>query len=356
MSDRNPLRVGVIAPPWLPVPPTGYGGTEAVIDALCRGLAGHGHDVILVAPGDSTCPVTVISTSDHAPGIDAGGSAVELDHVVGAYDALAGFGGIDIIHDHTVFGPLYGPSATTVPIVTTNHNRFVRPWGTGFRALGSSVPTIAISRHHAASASGVDIGAIIHHGVDPLDFPFGDGSGGFALFLGRMVPAKGAHRAIRAARDAGWDLVLAGKAQLPEEIAYVEEEVLPHVGATVRYLGETDRATKVELLASAGCLLNPIAWDEPFGMVMIEALACGTPVVTLDAGAAPEIVVDGVTGFVAHDEAGLVAALGSVRSLDRKACRAAVEGHFSVDRMVAEHVAFYDAVIAAHPARSGREG
>jgi glycosyltransferase involved in cell wall biosynthesis len=333
----------MIAPPWLPVPPSGYGGTEAVIDTLCRGLQRFGHEVHLVASGDSTCPVTLDATSERAPGIDVGGSAVELDHVIAGYEWL---GEMDIIHDHTTVGPIYGRSVAKVPIVTTNHNSFARPFGTGFAAVAADVPVIAISHHHAASAVGVEVRAVIHHGVDPLEFPVGSGSGGYALFLGRMTADKGAHRAIHAALAAGERIYVAGKARAADELAYVEEEIRPLLGSSVQYLGELDRVAKLELLAGAFCLINPIAWDEPFGMVMIEALACGTPVVALRFGAAPEIVEDGRTGLLVDTEADLVGALERVRSIDRATCRASVEGHFSSTRMVEEHLALYEQVIA----------
>jgi glycosyltransferase involved in cell wall biosynthesis len=341
----RPLRIGMIAPAWLAVPPTGYGGTEALIDALCRGLSTAGHDVHLFASGDSTCPVTLHSVSERALGVDVGGVAVEIDHVVAAYREFDRF---DIIHDHTTAGPFVGRSMTATPIVTTNHNRFARPFSTGFAEIASDVPVVAISHHHAATAGDIPLGAVILHGINPADFPVGSGSGGYALFLGRMIEAKGAHRAIHAAVAAGISIFIAGKAVAPDEIAYVEEQIRPFLGSSVHYLGEIETAAKLELLAGASCLLNPIAWDEPFGMVMIEALACGTPVIALRSGAAPEIVEDGVTGLLVDHEAELVAALEAVSTIDRSACRAAVEGYFSVDRMVAEHVAFYTEVIAAH--------
>lgn len=348
--QSSPLRIGVIAPPWLTVPPDGYGGTEVLIDSLCRGLRAGGHDVHLFASGDSTCPVSLHFANDRAPGIDIGGSAVEIDHVIAAYREFDGF---DIIHDHTTAGPFVGRAMTSTPIVTTNHNRFVRPFVTGFAALAPEIPTIAISHHHASTAGSVPVGAVIHHGIDPADYPVGTGSGGYALFLGRMTETKGALRAIHAAVAAGTMIYLAGKARAPEEISYLEEHIRPFLGSSVHYLGEIDSAGKLELLSGAACLINPIAWDEPFGMVMIEALACGTPVVALRYGAAPEIVEDGVTGLLVGTEAELVPALHAVATLDRRACRAAVEGHFSVGRMVAEHIEFYRRVIACRQRDGG---
>ena len=344
VADGPPLRVGVIAPPWLAVPPAGYGGTEVVIDMLCRGLALAGHEVVLFTTGDSSCPVERRFVLAEAPGVDVGGSAVELQHVVHAYQALDD---VDIIHDHTTVGPIYALSRAEVPVVTTNHNSFAEPFSTMFRVAASSTAVIAVSAHHAATAGDIPLAAVIHHGVDPDAFSIGSGTGRYALFLGRMTPEKGAHRAIVAATAAGMRLVLAGTARSAAERQYLEEQVMPLLSDRGQYVGEIDQSSKVELLGGAACLLNPIAWHEPFGMVMIEAFACGTPVVTLRSGAAPEIVEHGVTGLICDDERELPAALGQVASLDRDACRQAVEGHFSAARMVADHVALYRQLIAA---------
>jgi glycosyltransferase involved in cell wall biosynthesis len=344
----GPLRIGVIAPPWLAVPPSGYGGTEAAIDTLCRGLQAAGHEVHLFTVGESTCPVMRHSVREQAPGIDVGGAPVELDHVIAAYRAFAD---LDVIHDHTTIGPFVGRLLTVVPIVTTNHNRFTWPFLSGFAELARDVAVIAISHHHASTAGALPIAAVIHHGVNPADFPIGSGSGGYALFLGRMIEAKGAHRAIHAAVAAGLELYIAGKAHTADEIAYVEEEIRPFLGPSVHYLGEITSDAKIELLAGASCLLNPIAWDEPFGMVMIEALACGTPVIALRYGSAPEIVDDGVTGFLVDTQSDLIPALGAVGSLDRLACRAAAEGRFSASRMVEEHIALYERVVGRRTTR-----
>jgi len=343
------LRIGMLAPPWLPVPPIGYGGTETVIDSLARGLNAAGHHVVLYTTGDSTCTVERRFAFAASPGIDVGGSAVELHHVIRAYDELTD---VDVIHDHTAVGPLYSVGRAAVPVVTTNHNPFADPFGTAFRALRGAVPVIAISAHHANSAVGIRVAAVIHHGVDPAEFPVGAGSGGYALFLGRMSPDKGAHRAVVAAKAAGVRLLLAGRLRTESELRYFDEEVRPFLDDEASFLGEIDQETKLELLGGAVCLLNPIAWDEPFGMVMIEAFACGTPVVALRAGSSPEIVEDGVTGLLCDEPAGLVAALGEAGALDRAACRRAAEGRFSASRMVADHVALYESLVADHRAAS----
>jgi glycosyltransferase involved in cell wall biosynthesis len=192
------------------------------------------------------------------------------------------------------------------------------------------------------------VAAVIHHGVDVERFPVGDGSGGYALFLGRMSPDKAAHVAARVAREAGMPLRIAAKMREPAERAYFDAEVAPLLGGDVEYVGEVGGREKLELLADAACLLNPVAWPEPFGMVMIEALACGTPVVATPCGSVPEIVCDGITGFVRSSEAELIEALGQVGELDRAWCRRDAEARFSTQRMVADHVALYRQAVATH--------
>jgi glycosyltransferase involved in cell wall biosynthesis len=227
-------------------------------------------------------------------------------------------------------------------VVTTNHGPFNAELIDHYRVLAERISVIAISHHQASTATDVPVAAVIHHGVGLDDFPVGPGGGGYALFLGRMHPGKAPHVAARIAREAGFPLRIAAKMSEPAERAYFESMVRPLLGEDVTFIGEVDRQAKLELLAGADCLLNPIAWPEPFGMVMIEALACGTPVITTPFGAAPEIVEDGVVGYVRADEAGLVSAITRVHEIDRGACRRIVEERFSVEVMVAKHVAVYE--------------
>jgi len=340
-----PRRVALVAPPWLPVPPPAYGGTEAVLDGLARALAATGTEVLLVTTGDSTCPVRRSWILERAPGVGAGGTVTELRHVAHAYRAAADFGA-EIVHDHTLVGPLVGATESPVPVVTTNHGPFAGELRDCYRLLGRRVPIVAISRHQAATAGEIPVAGVIHHGVDLEAYPPGDGTGGYALFLGRMNPDKGVHRAIMIAREAGVPLLIAAKMHEPAEKEYFEQAVRPLLGSGAEYIGEVGGREKVELLQNAVCLLNPIDWPEPFGMVMIEALATGTPVVATPRGAAPEIVDHGKTGFLVADDRGLAAALSAVADLDRPACRRAAEERFSLERMAADHLALYARVLA----------
>jgi glycosyltransferase involved in cell wall biosynthesis len=193
----------------------------------------------------------------------------------------------------------------------------------------------------------VHIEATIHHGVEASRFPVGDGKGDHLLFLGRLAPEKGAHRALEVANRAGMTLKLAGKMHSPEEHRYFEECVRPYLGRRADYLGEVDHDEKLRLLGDATALLNPIRWREPFGLVMIEALACGTPVLAFCEGAAVEIVRPAHTGFLCTDEHDMASAVTRVGQLDRRECRAAVTGYFSAERMVREHVTLFDHIVGS---------
>jgi glycosyltransferase involved in cell wall biosynthesis len=322
----------------VPVPPRAYGGTEAVLDTLARGLRTAGHDVVLYATGDSRCPVETAWTYEHALGVGVGGVPAELRQVIDAYDAL---GDADIVHDHTLVGPVYAERFLELPVVTTNHGPFDGDLAALYRVVALRLPVIAISHHQASTAGAVPIAGVIHHGVDLDRFPFGDGKGGYALFLGRMTPEKGVHTAAQVARAAGIPLRIAAKMREDHERAYFAAQVEPLLGGDVEYVGEVGNDAKLGLLAGARCLLNPIAWPEPFGMVIIEALACGTPVIATPRGAAPEIVDEGVTGFLARDVDGLTAAMARAGEIDRHACRRAVKERFSMARLAQDHLELY---------------
>lgn len=349
------MRIGLVAPVSCAVPPVGYGGTEQVVDALARGLVGLGHEVLLAATGDSTCPVptrSLLATpvfDDHR---------AELRHVLFAHDQLAG---CDVVHDHTLLGPLLGVGRTHgPPVVTTCHGVLAGELAAWYRQLSVHVPVVAISRSQAAGAPGL-ARAVVHHGVVPQDYPFGLGDGGHLLFLGRMSPDKGAHRAIAVARATGLPLLVAGRLREPQELDYFERHVRPQLGDGVDWVGEVAGDEKLALLAGARALLMPIRWPEPFGMVMVEAQACGTPVLAFREGAAPEVVEDGVTGWLCRDEDDMAGAALRVGELSRQACRSAVEQRFSAREMARRHVEVYRSLLdpgrpQQHPRRQAGHG
>lgn len=340
----NEMKVGLLAPPWAPVPPPSYGGTEAVVDRLARGLVAAGHEVLLFAPGDSTCPVTTVPHTLPARPEQIGITTVELAYVIRGHDCLSA---CDLVHDHTLAGPAIGRRRNAPAMVTTSHGPFTPEVSDVYRSFARRVPIIAISHAQAVEASmqGIHVGRVIHHGLDPEEVTVGAGAGGYLLFLGRMHPDKGVDVAARVARAAGMPLRIAAKMREPAERAWFEAAVKPLLGEDVTYVGEADRAEALALLQGAAALLNPIQWCEPFGLVMVEALAAGTPVLAFPNGAAPEIIEDGVTGYLCSDEQAMVARVPDALALDRAACRDAVLSRFSTARVVQDHVAMYELAI-----------
>ena len=337
------MRIGLIAPPWVPVPPPAYGGTELVIDNLARGLKELGHDVRLFTVGESTCPVPTeyLYREPRAP---IGISIVESAHVVAAYEALAD---VDLIHDHTLLGPLVAGTAGVrrPPVVTTNHGPFTDETRPIWSAITQHASLICISHSQARASGNVPVSAVIHHGIDLDVHQPGPGGGDYLMFIGRMSADKGVHHAVRIAREAGLPLVMATKMREAAEIDYFNAEVRPLLTSEDQMPTEMPLRRRLSLLRGATALLNPITWREPFGLVMAEALASATPVLAFPNGAAPEIVDPGRTGFLCRDEAEMVQALGQVSQIDRDECRSAAERRFSLQRMARDHERFYRRVL-----------
>jgi len=332
------MRIAVIAPPWLPVPPPGYGGTEVVLDGLARGLVDLGHEVLLIGHPDSSCPVkraSVVPASEARP---MGRAVAELEHAIGAYELAAEY---DVISDHTTAGPLVALTNPSPPVIATNHNPFGRGRQAIYRKAIDRIALVAISQSHAASTD-LPVAAVIHHGIEAATFPEGDGKGGYLATLTRMSPDKGVHRAAHLARTAGMPLRIAAKVRTDHEQQYFDDMVHPLLGDGVEFVGEVDGDGKRDLLTGAVALLNPTEWAEPFGMTMLEAFACGTRVVGTPRGAAPEIVEHGVTGFLADSDEELVDAIRRVGELDRHACRHEVEERFSIRNMCMGYVRAYE--------------
>lgn len=327
------MRIGLIGEPWIPVPPPAYGGTERVVDSLARGFAAAGHEVVLAVPSDSECPLPRVPGMRSSEPAELGWALSELSHVIRAYQGL---GDVDLIHDHTVSGPLY-MHRPSIPVVTTMHGPLTPSAVDVYRAIGRNASIIGISHDQVRHAPDVPIARIIHHGLDLSAVPQGSGQGGYACFVGRMSPDKGVMEAITIARRAGIPLRIAAKMRELDEVRYYREVVAPELVSNEEFMGEIGDAEKYQLMGEAAVFLNPIQWAEPFGLVMIEALATGTPVVGTPVGSAPEIVEQGITGFLGP-LAELPALLPQAAALSRPACRASVEKRFSADRMVADHL------------------
>lgn len=335
------MRIGLIGSPWIPVPPKTYGGIERVVDHLARGFSAAGHEVLLAVPSDSECPVPLARGMIPSEPKEMGFTLSEMSHVVRAYDAMAG---MDIIHDHTVGGPLYLRRPRRVPIVTTIHGPLNANALDVYRAMGQNTSIIAISQDQCSQARGVRVSRVIHHGLDLSTVPVGRGDGGYVCFVGRVCPDKGVLEAITIAREAGIPLRIAAKMREPDELRYFHEVVEPILGSNEEFIGEIGDREKYELMGNAIAFLNPIQWHEPFGLVMIEALATGTPVVGTPIGSTPEIVDNGATGYLAPTDQ-LAALLPQAAGLDRAACRAVVEERFSAERMVADHLDLFAQIL-----------
>jgi glycosyltransferase involved in cell wall biosynthesis len=322
-----------------------------VLHGLIKGLVDGGHDVAFGGHPDSDLPVTMLESADPKQFGPMGDTPTELAHVMLTVEAATAWRP-EVLHVHTPIAPLL--RRNDVPTVITNHGPFDGMTTPIFERLARTCSVVAISGSHAASAPSVPVAAVVHHGLDVNEWPVGDGRGGYLLFLGRMHPDKGPHRAIAMAREAGIPIVLAAKAREQLELDFFEQHVRPMLHDDAHFVGEADADTKRRLLAGARALLNPISWPEPFGMVMVEALACGTPVITSPIGAAPEIVEDGVTGFLCSTPRATGTAIESVDRLDRAQCRESVVRRFSVERMVNGYLDAYRAAVAHGRGRPSR--
>lgn len=336
------MKIGLVAPPWVPVPPRGYGGTESVVDTLARGLQDAGHEVMLFTTGDATCPVPRRSVFG-VPPEPMGSANFELRQVQAAYEEFAG---VDVLHDHTVVGPVWAAAnRVRTPVVVTVHNAFTPTNRALYDSLARWASVNCISHDQRASAPEIPVAAVIHHGLDLGHYAEGRGSGGYALALGRLAPEKGIREAIEIARRAGLPLRIAAKMRESGELRYFRECVEPLLGPDIVFLGEIGPEERNRELAGAVALINPIRWREPFGLAMIESMACGTPVIAFPHGAAPEIVRHGVTGFLCADVSEAAEALRGISTLDRSGCRAHVEERFSGSRMVADYLELYRQVL-----------
>lgn len=340
------MKIAVLAPPWLPVPPTGYGGIESVVSVLCESLVRRGHDVTLLAAPGSRSSATVREILETGHPDEIGRALYEADHVARAFrivdDARSRHGGFDVVHDHSGFIALAMADRIGTPLVHTLHGPFEPATSRFYGQHAGKAHVVAISRAQRATApAGLPIADVIPNPIDAAGWPYQPDKQNYLLWLGRMHETKGPHRAIAAAREAGVPLVLAGPVQPGQEV-FFQEEVAKHVdGDRVRYVGEVGGIKKADLIARARALLMPITWNEPFGMVMVEALACGTPVISFAEGAATEIVRHGVTGFLVADEPAMAAAVAQLPELDPKDCRADVVRRFNVDRVTAAYEVAY---------------
>src|SRR5829696_4057529 len=332
------MRIVLVAPPWFPVPPPAYGGIELVVAVVAEEFERCGHHVTVVATGDSQPRGTLRAALDSAPANGAIGNAfVEARHALAAYGDM---GDADIVHDHSgALGlALASRDASLPPVVHTLHG----PWTPEARAfyplVHDRISLVAISAAQRDDNPDVRYGATIHNGIDIDAYPMNDRPRRDDLvYIGRANHGKNPDGAIRIARASGRPLNLVIKCHEPDEHDYWDHAVAPLLGSDIQVFEDVDHRTKVELLANAYAMVFPIQWPEPFGLVMVEAMACGTPVVARPIGAATELIEHRHCGFLCDSEAAMVESINHVTDLDRNACRQQAIARFSSGRMAADY-------------------
>lgn len=355
----------MVAPPWLPLPPTGYGGIELVASDLTEGLVANGHEVLLFAPGDSVTRAELRPLVDRHVGLDWPAEIkFPFFNLCGRYAyARAVAEGVDLIHDHTIHltdlpipavhtlhGPAEPPGAVPGALTAANVARWMSAAGPNH--------FVAISdRQRQLYGAGIRFAGTVHNGINVEAAPYSARKSDYLLFLGRANWEKGPDLAARVAARAGQRLIMSIKASEATEREFYRREIEPLVAQShIEVRGEISPEEKYALLRDAAGTLFTSQWDEPFGLVMVESMACGTPALALRRGAAPEVIRSGVTGFLADDEDGLVEAVGQLAQIDPAACRAHVAEHFSIAAMVAGYERVYRDVLAAAPRRPEQGG
>ena len=345
------MRIAQVAPLYEAVPPLLYGGTERVVAHLADGLVGRGHQVTLFASGESVTTARLEPMRRHALRLDPGLQSATAAHLAMLHEVRRRADEFDIIHvhlSHFIHFPVLADVAART--VTTPHGRLDYADLPRAYACWPYFPMISISMRQRQPLPEARWVGNVHHGL-PLElyprrsYEGGDGGGGYLAFLGRMSRAKRPDRAIEIARRAGMRLKIAAKIE-GDDNAYFQETIEPLLGDDVEFIGEVDEAGKAEFLSGAAALLFPIDWPEPFGLVVIEAMAFGVPVVAWREGAMPEIIDDGETGFVVDTIAAAVEAVKECAKLDRRHIRDVFERRFDADRMVAEYEAIYAGLLA----------
>ncbi|MFZ4515495.1 MAG: glycosyltransferase family 4 protein [Acidimicrobiia bacterium] len=346
------MRITVIAPPWYPVPPTGYGGIELVVALETEALVSRGHDVTLIASAGSTTRAHLHSPFDPPPPPDALGSVerghawFEAAHAADAYAVARAFEA-EVIHDHSgIIGPVIGASVASPPVVHTLHG----PWNPFssdlYSRIHNRIHLVAISDRQRVENPHVRYAGLVYNGIDLAAYTVQPAKQDYLAYIGRANPEKVPDRTIKLARAAGMPLKMIIKRNEPAEQDYWNAKVAPLLGDDIEIFEGVSATEKDALLGAARAMLFPIQWPEPFGLVMAEALACGTPVVTCPAGAAPEIVAHEVTGIVASSDDALVKGLQRAweGAFSADACRARVERMFSASTMAAGYERLFQQV------------
>ena len=348
------MRIALVSTPFVAVPPQDYGGTELVVHELAEGLVADGHEVVLFATGDSRTSARLEWLLPEASWPPEGLAA--LNHCSWALARVAQ-GGFDVVHVHSAEALALARLAPDIPMVyTVHHERDAHC--SAYYPFFPDVYYVTISERQRQLEVPLPHVRTIHHGLDVARYAGPTRAGEYVCFIGRLSQPKGPHAAIDVAERAGVPIVVGGAIHTEDQPpGYAEREVMPRLGRPhVHYLGKVGMERKSEVMRGARALLMPLAWEEPFGLVMIEAMLCGCPVIAFPRGSAPELVEEGVTGFLVPDADAMVDAVRNrLDGFDREACRARAAERFGRERMVGDYVTWYrEACRQPAPTPSGK--
>ncbi|MEA5466279.1 glycosyltransferase family 4 protein [Leptothoe sp. PORK10 BA2] len=349
------MRIAQVAPLWEPVPPRGYGGIELVVALLTDGLVEQGHDVTLFASGDSHTKAKLETVVPNALRLDPNGADVTVSEMMQTTHLLEIADQFDLIHCHTWIPPFPLVKYIKPPIVYTLHGNFT-PQNEALYRQHKDLNLISISDSQRHPLTDLNYVATVYNGINTNHYSFYPESNTdepYLAFLGRMSPQKGPHLAIEIARRSGWKLIMAGKVD-KVDVDFFEKEVKPHIdGEQIVFLGEVNHTQKMDLMGNAAVTLFPITWQEPFGLVMVESMATGTPVLGMNLGAVPEVIKNDVAGFVCDSVDEMLVKLPAALELDRQVCRDYVVSRFGVKRMVDDYVKAYEKVWSVKASSNG---
>lgn len=335
------MRIAQVAPLFESVPPTLYGGTERVVSWLTEELVRLGHEVTLFASGDSLTTARLVPGCKRSLRLDPNCSDQTAHHIVMLDKVFFESDNFDLIHFHVDYLHFPMSRLTGVCQVTTLHGRLDLPDLRPLYRRFPEMPVISISDSQRRPLPEANWQGTVHHGLPRENFCLGAGRGGYLAFLGRTSPEKGLDQAIEIAKRAGMPLKIAAKVDRVD-LRYFETVIKPLLDhPLIEFVGEIGHPQKNAFLGNAAGLLFPINWEEPFGLVMIEAMACGTPVIAYPRGSVPEVLKEGVTAFLVPDLEHAVKAVGRLREIDRRKCRKYFEEHFDVGRMAQDYLKIY---------------
>ncbi|OGF25828.1 hypothetical protein A2303_06665 [Candidatus Falkowbacteria bacterium RIFOXYB2_FULL_47_14] len=341
------MKIAQVAPIIERIPPKKYGGIERVVYALTEGLVRRGHDVTLFASGDSVTAAKLSSVYPQSLRETRvsdlyGLNVLSLLNIGAAYDRQDEF---DIIHEHNGYTALPTAQIARKPVIMTMHGPFTPEVARVFKMLNKPF-LVTISRAQAENVPGINLLGTIYHGLDMENYPFSGEHEGYLLFVGRISLEKGTHLAIQTAIYLNLPLVIAAKLE-ETDMSYFKQYVGPHLSERIRWVGEVEEEERNRLMSKALCFLHPVTWREPFGLTLIEAMACGCPVVAMNHGSIPEIVRDNETGFVVSSLLGMIEAVKNIEKIDRARCREYALKNFNTDKMTRAYEDLYLKAIQA---------